>query len=127
MKLLISRDQRQDKKGNISFGFVVRADLSPEERSAISRYGFEEQVLFQTPEPEQLIEKKGLLGSILSAQRDFWNQPLKVSSLEGGGHFQYNTIAEALQVEQAIRAAVVEFKHMLDAAIKFGGEEVIEI
>ncbi len=127
MKLLISREQRQDKKGVVSFAMVVRADLSAEEKAAITKYGLGAQVLFQTPEPEELMEKRGFLSSILSAQPDLWNQPLKVTSLEGGAHFQYGTVAEAQQVEQAIRTAVKEFKHMLDAAVGFGGEEVIEV
>lgn len=127
MKLLISRDQRQDEYGSVSFGIVVRADLSPEEKSAISKYGFGKQVLFETPEPEQVIEKKGFLASIVAIQREFWNESLKVSNLDEGARFQYHSISEVLEVEHAIRAAVIDFKRMLDAAAGFGGEEVIEI
>ena len=125
MKLLVRRNQRPGLLGKIIFTLEVRADLTNEEREAINRYKLGDTVLY---EKSTLIDPgSGLLGLASRLAFKAMNLSVAVKDLASGKKLECKDIVEMLAVEEQIREAGKTFQAILDAARKFGGEEVINL
>ena len=127
MKLLLRRDQKSaglmSKK--IVFILAVRAELTEEEKSNIAKYKLGETMLY---EREKLIDQgSGLLGVASRMAIHMLNLTISVSDLETGKTVECKDIVEMLAVEEQIKQAAATFKNVLEAAARFGGEEVLQL
>lgn len=127
MKLLFRRDQRSGMLGKQIFTLDVRADLSPEEKANIVKYKLGDTYLYQRYDPERASEMKGWSGFLASAIVSMHQVEIQVRTLEGGQRIECKSITEMLAVEAIIKEAATNFKAVLEASAKFGGEEVVEV
>jgi len=111
--------------GKMSFILDVRAELSEEERSNISKYKLGNTMLY---ERATLVEKgSGLIGAASRLAFKMMNLTVSVDDLSKGKQIECKDIVEMIAVEDQIKEACQTFKAVLTAAASFGGEEVVEI
>lgn len=125
MKLLLRRDQRGGMLGKVIFTLEVRAELSEEERSAISKYKLADTVLYE--KNTMTDPGSGLLGLASRVAFRAMNMSLSVKDLTGGKKLECKDIVEMLAVEEQVREAGKTFNAVLNAARHFGGEEVVDL
>lgn len=125
MKLLLRRDQRHGVLGKVIFTLKVRAELAPEEKTAIDKYKLAETVLY---EKNTMIDPgSGLIGLASRVAFKAMNMSLSVKDLAYGKKLECKDIVEMLAVEDQVREAAKTFAAVLNAARHFGGEEVIDL
>ena len=125
MKLLLRRDQRAGMLGKVIFTLEVRADLTDEERNAISKYKLGDTVLY---EKSTLVDPgSGLLGLASRVAHKAMNMSVSVKDLANGKKLECKDIVEMLAVEDQVREAGKTFHAVLHAALHFGGEEVVDL
>lgn len=127
MKLLLRRDQKAGMMGmgKITFTLDVRAELTDEEKANIKKYKLGETMLY---ERKTLIDPgSGLLGLASRVAFRMLNLSLSVNDLQNGKQIDCKDIVEMIAVEVQIKEAAQTFRNVLEAATRFGGEEVIEI
>ena len=125
MKLLLRRDQKSGMLGKVTFSLSVRAELTDEEKSHITKYKLGETNLYErlkTTDPGS-----GLLGVASRMALKMINITISVNDLENGKKVDCKDIMEMLAVEEQIKEAARNFRLVLEAASTFGGEEVIEL
>jgi hypothetical protein len=125
MKLLLRRDQKSGLIGKITFSLTVRAELSGEEETAISKYKLGDTVLYERNTMTD--PGSGLLGLASRIAFKAMNMSLSVKDLARGKTLECKDIVEMLAVEEQIREAGKTFNAVLTAALHFGGEEVIDL
>jgi hypothetical protein len=125
MRLLFRRDQRSGLMGKVVFTLEVRADLSDNERARIRKYKLGDTELYASHEMTD--RGSGLLGA--ASRLAFKAMTIKVSvkDLQNGKRIEVKDIVEMLAIEEQIKEAAKTFKAVLEAASRFGGEEVVEI
>ena len=125
MKLLLRRNQKSGMMGGVTFMLDARAQLTPEERNNVQRYGLGKTMLYQR---NQMTDPgAGLLGMASRFAFKMMNIQVTVDSLLSGAHFDFKDIVEMLAVEDQLKEASRNFKAILEAAATFGGEEVVEL
>lgn len=124
MKLLLRRDQRAGMLGKVIFTLDVRADISAEERAAITKYKLGDAELYASHE---ISGGSGLLGVASRLAYKAMTISVSVKDLAGGKRIECKDIVEMLAVEDQIREAARTFAQVLAAAAHFGGEEVVEL
>jgi hypothetical protein len=125
MKMLLRRDQRQSVLGKMVFTLQVRAELSAEERGAISKYKLADTVLY---EKNTMVDGgSGLLGLFWRVAFKASNVTVSVKDLANGKKLECKNIVEMLAVEDQIREWGKTFNAILNAARQFGGEEVVDL
>lgn len=125
MKLLVRRNQRAGLLGKIIFTLEVRADLSDEEKQAISAYKLGDSVLY---EKNTMVDPgSGLLGLASRLAFKALNISVSVKDLAYGKKLECKDIVEMLAVEDQIKEAGKTFNAVLNAALHFGGEQVIDL
>lgn len=125
MQLLLKRNQKSGMMGGITFLLDARAQLTPEERRNVERYGLSKTILYQR---NQMIDRgSGLIGAAWRLSFKMMNIEVTVASLVNGTHLEFKDILEMLAVEEQLKEASHTFKAVLDAAATFGGEEVVEL
>ena len=124
MKLLIRRDQRSGLTGKIIFSIDVRADISAEEKAAITKYKLGDTELYASHE---ITGGSGLLGMASRFAYKAMTINVAVKDLVGGKHVDCKDIVEMLAIEDQIKEAAKTFAAVLAAAAHFGGEEVLEV
>jgi F420-0:gamma-glutamyl ligase-like protein len=106
------------------FALDVRADISTEERSNISKYKLGETVLYAS---HDIQGGSGLLGMASRLAYKAMSISVSVNDLAGGKKVECKDVVEMLAVIDQIKEAAQTFKAVLDAASHFGGEEVVEL
>jgi hypothetical protein len=125
MKLLLRRDQRSGMLGKVVFSLQVRADLTPEEKNAISKYKLGDTELYAS---HQLLDKgTGLLGLASRLAYKAITISVAVKDLANGKTIECKDVVEMLAVEDQIKEAARTFAAVLAAAATFGGEEVVDL
>ncbi len=126
MKVLIQRDQRSAIFGSKPvFVFVVRAQVTDEEAAAIKKYKLGETSLYSNRTHYNEIDSvKNLAKELIAHARA---ATITVNELIAGKKFECKDILEMLAMENEIRERAAMFKNILDAAMHFGGEEVLEL
>jgi hypothetical protein len=126
MKLLLRRNQRSGLLGGkIVFQLEVRADLTADEKSNITKYKLGDTVLY---ERSSMTDRgSGLLGLASRAAFRAMNISVSVNDLAGGKRIECKDIVEMIAVSDQLKEAAGTFKAVLDAAAHFGGEEVMEL
>jgi len=125
MKLLLRRDQRSGILGKMIFTLDMRADLSEEERQAITKYKLGDTVLY---EKTTMVEPgSGILGLASRLAHRALNMSVSVKDLANGKKLECKDIVEMLAVEDQVREAGKTFNAVLHAARHFGGEEVVDL
>ena len=125
MNLHLRRDQRSSLMGKAVFQLDVRAEITPEEVASIQRYRLGDTVLYTKGE---LVDRgSGLLGLASRVAFKAMNISVSVNDLTNGKRVECKDIVEMLAVEEQIKEAASTFKQILNAAVHFGGEEVIAI
>ena len=114
MQLLLRRDQKSGIMGGIKFNLNVQAQLTPEEKAYVKKYGMSNTLLYQSPGGES----KGLIGTLLQLN-------ITVSDLIDGKTIECKSILEILGAQEQLKEASRCFHQMLMAAAKFEGEEVL--
>ena len=126
MKLILRRDQKKGMLGGkISFSLNTRAELTPDEADHVKRYKMGDTLLYT--KYEMADRGKGLLGAASRLRFKMINVQVTVNDLVKGKHIECKDIVEMLAVEEQVREASKTFKQVLDAAARFGGEEVVEL
>ena len=126
MKLLLRRDQRPAMLGGKPvFTLTIRADLTEEERGAISKYQLSGTQLYASHTMTD--PGHGLLGLASRLAYKAMITSLYVSDLLKGKVIECRDVVEMLAIESQIREAALNFKSVLEAALHFGGEEVMEL
>jgi hypothetical protein len=125
MNLILRRDQRASMLGKVIFQLDVRAEISREEMASIQRYRLSDAMLYSKSE---LVDRgSGLLGLASRLAFNAMNISVSVSDLINGKRVECKDIVEMLAVEEQIKEAALTFKQVLNAAVHFGGEEVVTI
>ena len=125
MKLLLRHDQKSGLTGKITFILGVRAELTDEEKNNIRKYKLGDTMLY---ERATLIDKgSGLLGAASRLAFKMMNLTISVNDLADGKKVECKDIVEMLAVEDQIKEAAQTFKNVLEAAARFGGEEILEL
>lgn len=125
MNLFLRRDQRSSLMGKVVFQLDVRAEITQEEWDSIQRYRLGDTVLYTKNE---LVDRgSGLLGLASRMAFHAMNISVSVNELVHGKRVECKSIVEMLAVEEQIKEATITFKHVLHAAMHFGGEEVVAI
>jgi hypothetical protein len=126
MKLLLRRNQKPAMvMGSPTFTLEVRADISPEEKTAIDKYKLGKTVLYERSTITD--PGSGLLGLASRMAFRMMNLSVSVNDLAGGKRIDCKDIVEMLAVENQIKEACQTFKDVLTACATFGGEEVVAI
>ena len=125
MNLLLRRDQRSGLLGKVVFQLDVRAEISAVEKTAIDRYKLGDTVLYTKGE---LADRgSGLLGLASRVAFKAMNISVSVNDLVRGKRVECKDIVEMIAVQEQIKEAAATFKEVLNAAVHFGGEEVVAI
>ncbi|MDP3077496.1 hypothetical protein [Bradyrhizobium sp.] len=125
MNLILRRDQRASLLGKVIFQLDVRAEITQEQMTSIQRYRLGDAVLYSKSE---LVDRgSGLLGLASRLAFNAMNISVSVSDLINGKRVECKDIVEMLAVEEQIKEAALTFKQVLNAAVHFGGEEVVTI
>jgi hypothetical protein len=128
MKLLLRRDQRSSLLGKQIFSLDVRAQLSDEEKAHIKTYRLGDTLLYKKYDLDRLDKvASGLAGFFAGALAGMDQVEINARDLENGRRIECKNIVEMLGVEGLIKEAAANFRAVLEAAAKFGGEEVIEL
>jgi hypothetical protein len=125
MKLVLRRNQRSAMMGKTIFGLDVRAQLDPDEKTAIQKYKLGGTVLYDKTPIKEGGNEYQQLGHALSWR--FMNLLITVNDLENGKRIECKDIIEMLGAEEQVREAAGTFKAVLDACRHFEGEEVVEL
>ena len=126
MKLLLRRNQKTGMlSSKITFTLDVRAELTPAEQDAVRKYKMSETMLYQKMEMTE--RGSGLLGVASRLAFKMINITVSVADLVNGKHIECKDIVEMRAVEEQIKEASQTFKAVLETAMHFGGEELIEI
>lgn len=127
MKLILSRNQKSSGmlSKTITFYLDVRADLTQEERANIQKYKLGDSILYERSTITD--PGSGLLGLASRVAFKAMNISISVGDLENGKRIDCKDILEMLAVEDQVKEAAHTFKNVLEAAARFGGEEVITI
>src|SRR5665213_275079 len=105
--------------GKVIFTLEVRADLSEEERNAISKYKLGDTVLY---EKNTMVDPgAGLLGLASRVAFRAMNMSVSVKDLTGGKKLECKDIVEMLAGEEQVREAGKTFNAVLNAARHCGG------
>jgi hypothetical protein len=121
MKLLLRRDQKKGMMGGMTFLLHVKADLSEEEKANITKYGLSLTTLY---EREKMPEGGSFVSRYAFAMT---NLSVSVNDLWVGKKLECKSIVEMLAMEEQIKEACKVFNSVLQAAARFGGEEIVEI
>lgn len=127
MRLVLRRDQKATGmlSKTITFYLDVRADLSEDERSNIQKYKLGDTMLY---ERSTIVDNgSGLLGMASRLAHKATNISISVGDLERGKRIDCKDIVEMVAIEEQVREAAHTFKTVLEAAARFGGEDVVEI
>ena len=125
MKLLLRRDQKSSMMGKVIFVLDVRAELTDVEKRNLAKYKLGQTVLYSR---EELADRgSGLLGLASRVAFKAMNLSISVNDLANGKRVECKDIVEMLAVEDQIKEAAQTFKSVLEAAARFGGEEVVEL
>jgi hypothetical protein len=126
MKLMLRRDQKPAMMvGAPTFTLAVRAEVSPEEKSAIDKYKLGKTVIYERNTMTD--PGSGLLGLASRMAFRAMNLSITVGDLASGKRVECKDIVEMLAVEDQIKEACQTFKAVLNACTQFGGEEVVTI
>jgi hypothetical protein len=132
MQLLIRRNQKSGMLGGTKYTLHVRAQLTDEERALVKKNNLAGELLFYFDKDEnrtggfmvRLKAMGGLAGVLARKMRD---TSLTVAKIIEGTDITCDNVAELIGVEDQIKEASLMFKAYLDAAAKFGGEEVLDM
>jgi hypothetical protein len=125
MQLQVTRDQ---KKGMMGMGKVVfiltaRAELLPDEKSAVEKYKMGDTVLWDK-ELIPAVAGMSMFGAIAKKMTD---KKITVNDLTRGKTIECKDIVEMVGHEETLKQACQTFKGILEIAATFGGQEVFEI
>lgn len=152
MQLKLKRSQRAGGMmgGKVFFGLDARAELSPDERNLVQKYGLGKIVVYDSEARKKHGESAyGHFDDAAttpsytasSAGRSLWKNArglasaalmalslrVTVDSLMSGQHIECKDLDELLGAESAIRDACGNLKAYLETAVTFDGrEEVVE-
>jgi predicted GNAT family acetyltransferase len=125
MKLLLRRDQRQGLLGKVIFTLDVRADISDAERANIKKYKLGKELLYARNKDVPQDEGWKGVGKMLVFHA--LNITISVNDLVDGKQIECKDIMEMLAAEEQIKTAALNFGRVLEAATRFGGEEVVHL
>lgn len=131
MKMLLRRNQKSGMMGmgRVTFALDVRVQVSPEMLALVKKYKMGKEILYYKEKVD--LSDFWLLGPfrqfvrIIAAR--LWNVKITIDDLVKGKHFECKDIREMRAAEAQIKEACQTFKEVLESAVHFGGEEVVEI
>lgn len=131
MKMLLRRNQKSGMMGmgRVTFALDVRVQVSPEMLALVKKYKMGKEILYYKEKVD--LSDFWFLGPfrqfvrIIAAR--LWNVKITIDDLVKGKHFECKDIREMRAAEAQIKEACQTFKEVLESAVHFGGEEVVEI
>lgn len=126
MKLLLRRDQKAGMMGmgSVAFSLDVRAELTDQEYAHIKKYKLGKTMLYERMKIEG---GSGVIGIAARLAFKMINLTVSVDDLASGKKIDCKDIVEMLAIEEQVKEACRTFKAVLEAAARFGGEEIIDI
>lgn len=121
MLLKLTRNQKKGMMGGVKFILKARAELTPEEAQNVKTYDLGSTMLWDMQSINPAAAQAGFFKRLTKTYVIF------ARDLVQGSEIECKDVAEMLSHEAALKDACETFKAILDAAAKFGGEEVIEI
>jgi hypothetical protein len=130
MQLVIRRSQKTTGMISKSVSFVLdaRVDLSNEEGSAVKKYALGSQVLYNSANAKQYLDKaqgSGFLGAVANVAMAKMSLNISIDSLTKGQHIECKDLDELLGAEEAIRNACQSIRTYIDVAQTFDGREIV--
>ncbi|MEM7206495.1 MAG: hypothetical protein AAF434_01600 [Pseudomonadota bacterium] len=119
MKLSIQRDQKSGLT-KPTFILIARVEVSEEEKEHIKKYKLGKTMLYSNLNDRG----SGVIGAL---SRFAIGIEITVNDLVDGKKVECKEILEMLAIEEQIKEACQNFKRILDAAARFGGEEIVEL
>jgi hypothetical protein len=121
MLLKLTRNQKKGMMGGMKFVLTARAELTPEEAQHVRTYGLSDTLLWDRASINPNAAAAGWISQLTKTHT------IRIHDLVAGRDIDCKNIGEMLSHEAALKEACQTFKAILDAAAKFGGEEVIVI
>ena len=130
MQLVLRRSQKTTGMLSKSVSFVVdaRVDLAPEEAAAVKKYALGSQVLYNSTNAKQYLEKaqgSGFLGAVANIAMARLSLNISIDSLTKGQHIECKDLDELLGAEEAIHNARQSIRTYIDVAQTFDGREIV--
>lgn len=134
MKLVLTRSQRAGGMFGSSNLFILDAiaEVTPEERSLLQKYGLMTQVLYSSAGARKHNEAAGQAlasGGLLGLAKGFGriamaklNLSVTINSLLDGVHIESKDIEESLGAEAAIREGAQNLNGYIEAALTYDGQ-----
>ncbi len=135
MQLVMRRSQKTSglMSKSVLFCLDARVDLSNEERSNVDRYRLGGQVLYNSQNAKQHLDKvaeaaggsRGFLSGAVNLAMAKLSLSISVDSLTRGHHIECKELDELLGAEEAIKTACENIKTYIDMASTFDGREIV--
>lgn len=144
IQLKLRRSQKAGLLGKTSFMLDARADLTPEAKGLVSKYGLGSLVIYDSKARQQRAEETFGhldLAAVVNPGRALWKTArglasaammalslrVTVNSLMSGQHIECKDLDELLGAEAAIVEACKNLKGYIETALTFDGrEDVLE-
>lgn len=130
MQLVLRRSQKTTGMISKSVSFVVdaRVDLAQEEAAAVKKYALGSQVLYNSSNAKQYLDKaqsSGFLGAVANVAMAKMSLNISIDSLTKGQHIECKDLDELLGAEEAIHNACRSIRTYIDIAQTFDGREIV--
>ena len=130
MQLVLRRSQKTTGMLSKSVAFVLdaRVDLSEEEAAAVKKYALGSQILYNSANSKQYLERaqgSGFLGMAANLAMAKLSLNISIDSLTRGQHIECKDLDELLGAEEAIRNACQSIRGYIDIAQTFDGREIV--
>ena len=134
MQLKIKKSQRSSMMGKTLFQIEVRADMTPQERELIKKYGLSKEVLYTSEDAKKHTAMavlgdtstvRGSLGVIKSSIRSALSLTVTVADLENGKTIEAKSLNEVISAENDLLQAAKNLTAYLSTATEFDGREVV--
>ena len=126
MKLILRRDQRSGMLGKVVFTLDVRAEISPTEKANIDKYKLGKELVYMKNK-DTPFNDGSFSGSAKVLFFHAMNITISVNELVGGKRIECKDILEMIAAEEQVKEGAITFGRMLEAASRFGGDEIIPI
>ena len=127
MKLLLRRDQKNERSGNtIAFTLDARVELTPQESWCVKKYKMGNTVLYEKQTSWRTLPVSYSVAPRIAIDSAM-NINVTVQDLVNGKHVECKDLVQMRTVEEQLKEASRTFKEILDTALRFGGEEVVEL
>jgi hypothetical protein len=126
MELLLSKSQKANMLGTVTFTLNIKTRLSDEEQSLVKKYKMGKEIIYEKlPVGAIASSMGGVAGAITAITAKALKLTFSVDDLLKGRSIECKDILDMISAEQQIRGAADGLWGILQASKHFEGEEVI--